>query len=263
MLHREDPEGLIVVSQPGHAWISGQLARAWGNDRFGTVEPSREVYVGAAQHDIAWLDWEMAPELNPDTGRPYSFRDMPTLKHVQLFAPAGKLALAYGRYVALLVSLHGTYLYKRFHDFERDSDAEERAAREFVRNGEQFEAGMIAELRRDPRYAELASDEIVARNRRLIATWDGMSLALCLGLSEQRTLGGIPTPSGDAEIRLTPLDDQGLTVEVDPWPFGVREVALVCEGRRLPDRFTDETAMRNALDAAPWVTLDFTLRPAG
>lgn len=263
MLHREDPEGLIVVSQPAHAWVSGQLARAWGNGRFGAVEPAREVYAGAAQHDIAWLNWETTPNLNPDSGRPYSFRDMPTMTHIQLFTPAGRLALAYGRYVALLVSLHGTYLYKRFHDFERDSDDDERAAREFVRAGEQFEAQMIAELQADPRYAEWASDEIVDRNRRLIATWDGMSLALCLGLNEQRSLGGIPTPSGDAEIRLTPLDERGLTISVDPWPFSAGEVALVCEGRRLTDRYTDEEAMRAALAAAPWVTLDFTLRPAG
>ena len=39
MLHREDPAGLVVIAQPAHAWVSGQLARAWGNARFGAVAP--------------------------------------------------------------------------------------------------------------------------------------------------------------------------------------------------------------------------------
>jgi Protein of unknown function (DUF3891) len=74
MLYREDPAGLIVIGQPAHAWVSGQLARAWGNTLVGPVSPWEEVCLAAEQHDLAHSLWERAPTLNPQTGRPYSFK---------------------------------------------------------------------------------------------------------------------------------------------------------------------------------------------
>src|SRR5258705_11724462 len=64
----DHPEGKVAVAQPAHAWISGQLARAWGNERFGTVEPLAEVCLAAEQHDVPWIEWERRPALDPRTG---------------------------------------------------------------------------------------------------------------------------------------------------------------------------------------------------
>ena len=49
MLLCGDGDDLIAVGQPAHAWVSGQLARAWGNGRFGTPEPREEVCLAAEQ----------------------------------------------------------------------------------------------------------------------------------------------------------------------------------------------------------------------
>ena len=51
MLYREVKQGRIAITQPMHAWLAGQLARAWGNERFGDVEPLEEVCLGAEQHE--------------------------------------------------------------------------------------------------------------------------------------------------------------------------------------------------------------------
>jgi hypothetical protein len=48
---------------------------------------------------------------------------------------------------------------------------------------------------------------------------------------------------------------------LEPWPFGAGRAELVCEGRRLRDRFADEAEMRQALDEAGRVTVAATLRP--
>jgi len=66
MLYREGTQGRIAITQPAHAWLSGQLARAWGNERFGDVVPWEEVCLGAEQHDVGHTAWEQAPALNPD-----------------------------------------------------------------------------------------------------------------------------------------------------------------------------------------------------
>lgn len=51
MLHREDPNGIVCITQPTHAWVAGKLARAWGNARFPLPEPREEVCLAAERHD--------------------------------------------------------------------------------------------------------------------------------------------------------------------------------------------------------------------
>src|ERR671916_24884 len=113
MVVREHEDGLLAIGQPSHAWISGQLARAWGNERFGTVWPREEVCLGAEQHDVGMAEWDLEPELDPETGRPRSFMEMALEIHLDLWSKAPRRLRAQSRYAALLVSLHGSGLYER------------------------------------------------------------------------------------------------------------------------------------------------------
>lgn len=262
MLHREEPEGLIVITQPVHAWVAAQLARRWGNAQFGTFAPWEEVCLGAEQHDVGMTAWERMPTLNPATGRPYHFMNMPVMEHIRGWTEAGRLALVQGRYTALLTSLHGTGLYERFHVWERDTPEEARAVRDYLQADYAFQGDLLASLRADPVYAPHATDDAIARNRRLVATWDRLSLALCHGVRTPLTIPDIPTADDPTVLTLTPVDGDPLRVTVAPWPFRDDTVRLVCEGRRLPDTFTDQSAMRAALATAPWVTIVTHLRGA-
>jgi hypothetical protein len=260
MLHREDAEGLIVITQPMHGWAAAQLARNWGNERFGAVVPWEEVCLGAEQHDVGMTAWERVPTLNAATGRPYTFMNMPTAHHVRGWAEAGRLALVQGRYPALLTSLHGTGLYERFHDWTRDTPEEAQAARDYLNTEHTFQEELLTSLRADTIYAPHATEEAVARNRRLVGLWDRLSLALCHGVREPIAVHDVPTATDPVTLTLTPVNGDPLHVVVNPWPFRDASVRLVCEGRRLPDTFTDESTMRAALAIAPWVTIVTRLR---
>ncbi len=260
MLHREDPDGLIVITQPIHAWIAAQLARNWGNARFGAFAPWEEVCLGAEQHDVGMTAWDRAPTLNPQTGRPYTFMNMPIREHVRGWTQAGRQALVQGRYTALLTSLHGTGLYEKYHDWTRDTSEEAQAVREYFKDEYAFQEELLDALRSDPVYAPHATPEVIARNRRLVAAWDRLSLALCHGVRAAVTIPEVPTAERDTPLTLAPVGDDPCIVTVDPWPFRADSVRLICEGRRLPQTFTDETNMRAALAAAPWVTIVTELR---
>ena len=119
MLYRDDPGGSIGITQPAHAWVSGQLARAWGNAAFGTFAPRDELILAAEQHDVGMADWEAAPTLNPRTGRAYSFLELPEPLHSQIFAAGSRLVATQSRYAALLTSRHFVRLAGR-HDFTSD-----------------------------------------------------------------------------------------------------------------------------------------------
>ena len=254
-------QGVVAVGQPSHAWLSGQLARAWGNDRFGVVWPWEEVCLAAEQHDVGMAGWDLEPELNPDTGRPRSFVEMALATHLELWSAAPHRLRAQSRYAALLVSLHGTALYER-----RDLDAmgAERAAavRRYLDGQRELQARWLAELRADPATAGAAERAWVDRNRALVWTWDTLSLALLLGWPPHDT-DPVPTAADPLVIRLSPVDGAHRRFALEPWPFAADRVTVRCEGRRLETPYDDEPAMRAALERGAWVTLSFDLEPGG
>jgi hypothetical protein len=259
MLYREQMQGYVVITQPAHAWLSGQLARAWGNEQFGEVIPWEEVCLGAEQHDIGHTAWEQAPRLNPQTGLPYSFLEMPRPWHLQIWSSAARLVLPQGRYAALLVSLHGTGLYERA-DVTREPPEIVQAIQDYLAQEHAFQEELLRTLRTDSYYAPYATEEVVARNRRLIAIWDSLSLTICFGRKRQSS-PQVPTTTGTTTLTLTTSDSDPSQVFVAPWPFRNAQVTLAYEGRYLAESFTDEAMMREALQHAPWITFKTTLLP--
>ncbi len=224
MVLRDDGAGVLAIGQASHAWICGQLARAWGNARFGAVAPLAEVALGAEQHDVGMAAWDLHPTRNPDTGRPRSFLELAPTVSARLWEQGPTRLRSQSRYAALLAAMHGRRLF-------------------------QPRAGV-----------ELASATVLARNHALVWTWDTLSLALLLDWSPL-TLEQVPAVGEDPlAVTVTPATG-GVTLA--PWPFrdpgGVR---VHCEGRRLRETYDSDEALAVALDAARWETVAFELTPA-
>ena len=231
MLLREDGDAVVCIGQPAHAWLAGQIARAWAEP----VEPRDEVCLAADQHDLGMAGWDAAPELNRDTGRPYSFLEMPLGTHLSLWSAAPLMVLTQSRYAALLTSMHGTALYE-MRDLDKMS----------LHDADRVRAYIAAQRALQERLAEGLDRDDVQRNQRLIWIWDFLSLALCLRW-DGRSVEGITVGDGT----------------IEPWPFRDQAVTLRTEGRRLEGRFSDEGAMRTALSEAPFVDLRFELAARG
>ncbi len=257
MLHRADEEGLIAISQPAHAWVSGQIARHWGNHAFPSVP--EEVCLAAEQHDIGFLEWERNPALNPETGLPYNFLEMPKRMHLEIWTKGIQQMLRFGRYPAVLVSMHYAWLAKRG---QQECPPEDQAlVSEFVETQEALQTTLQTSLSNDFYYAPVSTPEILERNRRLVSSWDWISLLLCNRFEKEATVEGFPIRSGVAALKLVPERADGSRVSVAPWPFGREKVTLVCDGRRLLKRYRDEAHLREAMRAAAPVTLAIELTP--
>jgi hypothetical protein len=178
MLLREDGDAVICIGQPAHAFVSGQLAARWD------PKPSEEVILAATQHDAGMADWDAAPELNPHTGLPQSFMEMPLETHLRLWSHAPHRVLPQSRYAAVLVSMHGTALYemrrRRTDAIERYLD-EQRALQQ--RLGGDFDQH---DLRRD---------------QQLLWTLDSLSLGLCLGWDGAETVDPWPFAADEVRVR--------------------------------------------------------------
>jgi hypothetical protein len=242
MLLRRDGDDVIAIGQPAHAWVSGQLARAWGNEAFSAVEPWEEVCLAAEQHDIGMAAWEGRPSFNPETGLPRSFMELTIDEHLGMWSAAAGLVLPQSRYAALLVSMHGTALFE-LRDLRRMDQRDADRVRAFLAGQRALQDELLTSLGAD--------EELVRRNQRLVWTWDSLSLGLLLGWPpyEQRDV-----PTAGAPVDVAVRDGT-----LDPWPFAAPRVSLRCEGRRLRGPYADGAAMRAALAAAPWETIEIEL----
>jgi hypothetical protein len=160
------------------------IASAWGNQRF-AAPTNDEVCLAAEQHDIGWLRWEAAPVLDARTGLPQEFCHVPAITHTALWREGVRRARAFGRYPALLVSLHADTIYALTFNFAKASPANAEAVRAFLDEQHRFQAQMAASLRADPKIADQASPETIERNRLLIAAFDRMSLEICWGVTKE------------------------------------------------------------------------------
>jgi hypothetical protein len=253
---RRDGAGVLAVGQASHAWLCGQLARAWGNERFGAVSPAAEVALGAEQHDVGMAEWDLHPVRNPDTGLPQSFIEMPLADNLGLWWVGPSRLITQSRYAALLAAMHGRRLYER-RDLATAPADEAELIRAFLEHSHALEAQLRHDLQADPASALSATDELIARNSQLVWTWDSLSLALLLDWAPF-TLRGVPGAGGDAiDVH---LDPDGTLV---PWPFpGADPIAVHCDGRRLAQVYASDDALEQALTHAPWETVRFILQPA-
>ncbi len=260
MLLRKDGRDVIAIPQPSHAWLSGQMARAWGNEHFAASTPYDEVCLAAEQHDIGWLDWEMRPALDAGTGLPQEFFQVPPRLHIALWREGVRRARVFGRYPALLVSLHADTIYAQYFQFNKASAEDAEAVRAFLDEQHRFQALMAASLRADPELAA-ASPETIEHNRLLIAALDRMSLEICRGVEKEIKIPNVPTAmAGTAKLRIQPRDGEGLAL--DPWPFRTASVAVCAEGKRLRGRFATEADLHRALDEAEPVLVTAMLHRA-
>jgi hypothetical protein len=246
MLLRTEEADVLAIGQQSHAWISGQLARAWGNDRFPSPDPWEEACLAAEQHDIGFATRDLEPLLNPDTGLPYSFMDMPLPQHLGLWSNAPRRLLPQSRYAALLVSMHGERLYRR-RDLEELSANQAEAVRTYLRDQARFQEALIGSLQPDR--------DLLAQNSQLVWIWDFLSLAVCLDWAP-RTAREAPTVDGRVDIEIAP-GPRPRTAVIDPWPFRVSVVRVHCEGRRLERRFESQAELQTAFERAPWERLEF------
>ena len=253
MLLREHPgDAVLAIGQPAHAWLSGQLARAWGNAAFGAVAPRDEVCLAADQHDVGMAMHDLAPRLDHATGLPHPFNAMPFPLHLELWERGPRRLLTQSRYAALLVSMHGEALY-RMRDLGRMGPEEAARVRAYLAGQQALQAELRAALGADP--------VALARNQRLLWTWDYLSLALCLDWAPCTT-PETPTARDPVALALAPVSGSAGRSSLTPWPFAAERVAPRTEGRLLHGRFADEAELHAALAGAEGVTLDLELVPA-
>jgi hypothetical protein len=250
MMFRAHPAPVLAISQPSHAWVAGQILRAW-------ARPLDEALLLAAdQHDIAWLDWERAPSFDPKTGRPHSFRALSPAIHAPMWTIGIERALAaWGMRVALLVSRHGALLYTRFADPARMSPADAEAVESFLRQQRPLQCQWAGALG--------LTEATLAHDTGMIAMADALSLALCGDLKMPLEVQAPDGQGGEQTLRLAAHAEAADRFTLSPWPLRVPSLLLEAEAIPLPasGHFSDAAAMRAWHEQARRVVFTLRLEP--
>jgi hypothetical protein len=236
MLFRTEPSRVLAISQLTHAWIAGQILRAW-DEALG--EP---LLLAAEQHDIGWLDWETAPTFNPETGRPHLFREIGAAVHSPMWSRGVERALAaWGAHVALLISRHGGVIYRRYTDRHRTAEADAKAAQKYLETQAPIEAGWAETLG--------LNAATLQKETTLVALVDTLSLALCGELKTPIELEAPRATGGTETLCLIERPGHSFDFVFSPWPLRKDVLTIEGEARPLPTagRFANEAAMRTWL----------------
>ncbi len=252
MIIRESDDGrLLLIRQTEHARLCGVMAGSWDDESLASAEPRDAVALAAAEHDNGWQEWEVEPRLNPETGRPYSYIDIPIEQHLPIYRRGVARAFEIDPYVGILVSLHGSLLYSSYRGGQPASES-------FLSEQNRVRDRTLSELRDDPRYREHISRERLLQSRDLIAGWDALSLFICHGAAWMEEIA-FPARAGRGR-RGVRVGDGGREWRLRPYPFreplDLSITALAVEDRR----YGSDAEVRGALDRAEGVRLRAELR---
>lgn len=244
------PDGHAAVTQQAHAAMCGQLARAWGNERFGSLDPGDSVRLAAEQHELGMLEWDRTPALDPASGLPVTVSGMDLAAHLPLRLQGPERVRDLDPYAALLVSLHHNSFYSK-----------PPLVGLLRRNGRQINTYLArsAEFQQRLREELSTAPAEVERNWRLVRAWDGLSHQL-LDDRAPCTLDAVPTANGaKAVLDLERDGDRAFTL--DPWPFASERVVASAEASLLEGTYGDRESLREGLAAAPRIVLSYELVP--
>ncbi len=249
-----DEDGLTLIRQTEHARLCGEMARAWGNDRFEPVQPLGAVALAAAEHDNGWAEWEDAPRLNPQTGLPHTYIDIPIDQHQEIYRRGITRMIARDPYAGLLVSFHGSLLYSRFRSGQP-------GAEEFLVEQRGVQRQLLDEVRADSALRPFCEAAVLPTNRDLVFTWDTLSLFLCHGDVWVDCLEA-PCDYRGGRARVA-VRRQGEGWVLDPYPFRLTPLALSAAALRTERaEFPNQSELRKVLEDAEQVQLAFIMQAA-
>jgi hypothetical protein len=247
MISQTAPEGEphFVLTMADHTEMCGQMARAFGNDRFEPLSPFDEVVYIVENHDRGWEAYDANPGLDPATGVPYIMARTPAPDAVKTNRGSPDFNEARHRYCGLLSSMHSWGLYNGRYGFSRYVIRTQGSTSLNVVDVhrpliEALLAFVVARLARltavlaaDPATRAWIERRHLFQNYKQLQFFDTMSLYFHLRHADERgeeSYIHVPlSADADTTVTLRKIDDSHYSL--DPFPFAGDLLTIVCKGR--------------------------------
>lgn len=217
----------LLISQVEHARISGDLCRRWSAVQELPADVREELIAAVFRHDDGWAEWECTPEVDPKTGRPREFTEMPLPESLAIWSRSIDQSTALGNLAPYVISGHFCALMRRFTHW-RDHGPEQ------VVLGETFLSHQCSK-QKDWLDRWLAGNpatrtmELAQQALSWLQLFDALSLWLCC--AERKDPQEFEPPTGPKFI-LHPRSAE--RISVTPWPLEGASLSLELTGRAVP-----------------------------
>lgn len=225
-------DGWEIIYQRSHANLAAMLVAAWRHSDH--IHRWTELLIATAQHDDQEMFWDTTHHLT-DIGAPIDFtQSEPDTKQNNARVVIAN-AHRQGVWIALLISMHNSFLYEPMRGEAKELDA-------FLDQQRDNQA----KWRRQLNYTKAEAEHAYA----FLRFGDQLSLILCRREipAGGRALDVMPGPDGEM-IRVRQRDEDTLTLE--PWVFEENMISFSIEVRRLQQlKFKDDAEFTRALHDA-------------
>lgn len=227
--HAGQPAGWLLISQVEHARLAGELARQWGREPFSPLAGGDEALAAVFCHDDGWALWEREPKVDPATGRPLNFTEMPLDQSLEIWQCSIDVARQQGPLAAWMVSGHFSALLRHANSWQRAGHAADPAARAFLAEQDGDRHEWLTAWQGEG--ASERTAELAGRALEFLQFFDALSLWFCT--AERTEPHSLPVPGGPM-LKLVPRSPSEIVCE--PWPLRCDRMELSAAGRLVPAR---------------------------
>jgi len=227
-------ERLRLVTQPDHAAFGADLLSLFRLSEL-IAHPRRDDLLRAVRlHDNGWRELDAAPRVDPESGRPFTFLDLPAPLRLEIWDRGTARYAQTDPYVALLTTEHALTLYR--------ANGGQTGWHELLSRLEKQRQELLPRCGLDP--LELAGDY------RFLDLADRLSLAVCNGWGQPVERHGLAGRLGEEGLALSPFPLAGATT-----------FRIPCRG--IPARrYAGDADLAGALAAARWESFPLRVLPA-
>ena len=247
MISQTAPKGEphFVLTMAEHTEMCGQMARAFGNDRFEPPAPFNEVVYIVENHDRGWDLYDSNPGLDPTTRVPYIMARTPTPDAVKTNRGSPDFNEAHHPYCGLLSSMHSFGLYNGRYGFSNFvprsqtttsisvPDVHRPLIDAMLAYEEARQARLKAALAANPATRDWVEEHHLFQNYKQLQFFDTMSLYFHLRHAGERgaeTYVHVPlSAEADTTVELKKIDERNYSL--NPFPFAGDGVTITCGGR--------------------------------
>lgn len=256
----------FVIRMADHTAVAGRLAQAFGNDRFGPLEPAGIFENVVANHDAGWAELDARVLQDPGTGLPYHLVNTPLDEMVRTSSKSPAANEAVHPYAGIISSMHSYGLYHGRYGLS-DKLFIELLPDELLPFVTDMLDGEVA--RQERLKAQLAADDATApwvtedalfRNYKLLQFFDTFALYLQCdppGSRGSSEFPNVPQRTGN-DVTISATETDASTVRVTPWPFADESLTVATSGRVMTPA-EDDTDLLSVFEGTPVTQQEVTL----
>ena len=209
-----------LISQVEHGRVAGELATDWGNVDVAPYPCAETIRPTVFHHDDGWKEWEQRPTIDPVSGKPLAFTEMPNDIAHDIWRQSIERVRQWGPLAQYMVAQH--FMRLRLSGDETDEEGVQTFLSEYGESCDHWRAEFLsaAALQANSDVPELAVD--------YLQSFDLFSLYLCC----------TPRP-GPYELALPRLGKLAIEigqqqVMVDPWPWTTSDKLIRATAALIP-----------------------------